>query len=70
MFKIRIKTMDGQTLAEWNSINTKVEVEIEKEIGDDITEITTLRGLQLGHPQNRPQCDCWFTKYKNERERV
>lgn len=68
--KIRIKTKSELVVGEWISDDGKINVELEREVGDDIVEVITLKGLCLTLKQVLPCCDCWAQKFKNERERV
>ena len=61
--KIRIKTKSEVVVGEWISDDGKINVELEREVGDDIVEVLTLKQLL-------PCCDCWTQKFKNEREKI
>ena len=68
--KIRIKTKSETIVGELISDDGKINVELEREVGDDIVEVLTLKGLCLTLKQLLPCCDSWTQKFKNKRERV
>ena len=68
--KIRIKTKSETVAGELISDDGKINVELEREVGDDIVEVITLKGLCLALNQVLPCCDCWTREFKNERKKI
>ena len=66
---MKLKITGKSTTVEVEVPDWKVDIEIEKSVGDDIVQVYEIGGLRLLDPVIRQAADYWQVYYKNLREK-